>query len=81
MSNVELFEHHNRLIGFEILTRSIASCYYPMGLPELQEKVGLNPKIIHLIIGKLKKTYGRHQGNRAALFERKAGRCAAEEGV
>jgi hypothetical protein len=81
MTNRELFEHHERLVAFEILTRCLTSCYYPMGLPELQEKTGLGPKTIHLIIGKLKTKYGRQERRGTSLHERNAERCAFEEGV
>ncbi len=44
----------DRLLGFEILTRTLHACYHPMEPDELFDKTGAHTKFPHEIIANLR---------------------------
>lgn len=49
-----LAEHQNRLLGFEILDRTLHARYQPMEPEELSDKIGAHKGLAHSITKKLR---------------------------
>jgi len=51
-------EHMDRLLGFEILTRTLNACYQPVSPGRLADKVGANKSFSNKIIIGLQRKFG-----------------------
>ena len=51
-------QHTDRLLAFEILSRSLRACYHPIDPEKLGEKIGQDKGAVHQIVTKLRSHYG-----------------------